>query len=130
MQRVLVVEDDENQRKSLSVALRLEGFEVSLASSGPDALRVLSEGSGPNVALIDLMMPGVNGLDLARQIRRLYPGVRVVLSSAYHLSASQFERANCGACSFVPKPYRLADLCRALSGAKSDVAAPIAQAAC
>lgn len=67
--------------------------------------------SGIDLALIDLMMPGLNGLELARQIRSLFPSVRVVLSSAYHLSARQVERADCGAVGFVPKPYRLAELC-------------------
>jgi DNA-binding response OmpR family regulator len=57
------------------------------------------------------MMPGLNGLELARQIRQSFPAVRVVLSSAYHLSARQVERADCGAIGFVPKPYSLAELC-------------------
>jgi CheY-like chemotaxis protein len=63
-----------------------------------------------DLALIDLMMPGLNGLELARQIRQTFPDVRVVLSSAYHLSARQVERADCGAIGFVPKPYKLSEL--------------------
>jgi hypothetical protein len=44
-------------------------------------------------------------------MHRNFPSVRVVLSSAYHLSARQVERADCGAIGFVPKPYQLAELC-------------------
>ncbi len=112
MARVLIVDDEENQLRSLSIGLRLEGFDVVLAGSSLEALRALAA-AGPTIdlALIDLMMPGLNGLDLARQIRTLHPAVRVVLSSAYHLSARQVERADCGAVGFVPKPYRLVELC-------------------
>ncbi|MFT3766234.1 MAG: response regulator [Minicystis sp.] len=111
MARVLIVDDEENQRRTLSIGLKLEGFDVVLAGSSQEALRILAAAS-PQVdfALIDLMMPGLNGLELARQMRSLYPSVRVILSSAYHLSARQVERADCGAIGFVPKPYRLAEL--------------------
>jgi len=109
--RVLIVDDEENQRRTLSIGLRLEGFDVVVAGSSPEALQVLKTASPQiDLALIDLMMPGINGLDLARQMRSLFPSVRVVLSSAYHLSARQVERADCGAIGFVPKPYRLAEL--------------------
>jgi CheY-like chemotaxis protein len=109
---VLIVDDEENQRRTLSIGLRLDGFDVVVSGSSVEALRALEGATPPiDVALIDLMMPGLNGLELARQMRRLYPQVRVVLSSAYHLSARQVERADCGAVGFVPKPYRLAELC-------------------
>lgn len=114
--RVLIVDDEENQRRTLSIGLKHEGFEVHSAASAPEALQMFAGIPGIEVAVIDLMMPGLNGLELARQIGRLYPGVRVVLASAYHLSARQFERADCGACAFIPKPYSLPDLCRALRG--------------
>lgn len=111
MPRVLVVDDEENQRRTLSIGLKLEGFDVVVAGSSQEALQILSAASPQvDLALIDLMMPGLNGLELARQMRSLYPNVRVVLSSAYHLSARQVERADCGAIGFVPKPYRLAEL--------------------
>src|SRR5262245_13276169 len=108
---ILIVDDEENQRRALSIGLRLDGFDVLVAASGADALRLLAQPPSVDIALIDLMMPGLNGLELARQIRTTFPVVRVVLSSAYHLSARQVERADCGAVGFVPKPYKLAELC-------------------
>jgi CheY-like chemotaxis protein len=108
--RVLIVDDEENQRRTLSIGLKLEGFEVVVAGSSTDALRLLASSPPIDLALIDLMMPGLNGLELSRQIRQMFPHVRTVLSSAYHLSARQVERADCGAVGFVPKPYRLAEL--------------------
>lgn len=124
MPRVLVVDDEENQRRTLSIGLKLEGFDVVLAASGTEALRVLATTSAIEVAMIDLMMPGLNGLELARQIRRSYPQVRVVLSSAYHLSVRQVERADCGAVGFVPKPYKIGELCAFLRS-KAKAHAPI-----
>jgi DNA-binding response OmpR family regulator len=111
MARVLIVDDDDNQRKALRIGLELDGFEVAVASSEPETFAMLAEEGGVDVALIDLMIPGLNGLDLARRIREAHPRVRVILSSAYHLSARQVERADCGACGFVPKPYQLAEVC-------------------
>jgi DNA-binding NtrC family response regulator len=107
--KVLIVDDEERQRRSLSIALRLDGFEVESAGNAADALRILADGAC-EFALVDLMMPGVNGLELARQVQRLFPSVKVVLTSAYHLSERQLLRADCGAIGFVPKPYRTADL--------------------
>lgn len=125
MPRVLIVDDEENQRRTLSIGLKLEGFDVVVAGSSQEALQLLtSDGATIDLALIDLMMPGLNGLDLARQLRRLFPHVRVVLSSAYHLSARQVERADCGAIGFVPKPYRLAELSSFLRAKTSRPASP------
>jgi DNA-binding response OmpR family regulator len=123
--RILIVDDEENQLRSLSIGLKLEGFEVAVAGSSQEALRLLAtQGLTVDLALIDLMMPGLNGLDLARQIRTLHPNVRVVLSSAYHLSARQVERADCGAIGFVPKPYRLTELCSFLRSKTQRVPPP------
>ena len=124
MPRVLIVDDEENQRRTLSVGLKLDGFEVSVAGSGAEALRRLAASPPIDLTMIDLMMPGLNGLDLARQIRRDYPGVPVVLCSAYHLSARQVERSHCGAVGFVPKPYCLSDLCVFLRAKASAAPSP------
>jgi DNA-binding response OmpR family regulator len=128
MARVLIVDDEENQRRTLSIGLRLEGFDVMVAGSAREALDLMREACPQfDLALVDLMMPGLNGLELARQVRTLYPAVRVVLSSAYHLSARQVERADCGAIGFVPKPYRLAELSSFLrSKSRPPAAAPAA----
>lgn len=110
---MLIVDGEDSQHRALSAGLIVEGFEVAFAESVQESLQILAT-SSVDVAMIDLMMPDLNGLELARQIRRAFPHVRVVLSSAYHLSARQVERADCGAVAFVPKPYRVGELCRFL----------------
>ncbi|MFO0693564.1 MAG: response regulator [Polyangiales bacterium] len=107
--RILIVDDEDNHRRTLAIGLRLEGFEVIEARDGEEALDLLEHNTA-SLAIVDLMMPGINGLDLARRLRFRCPGLRVVLTSAYHLSERQLARADVGAVGFVPKPYQLEDL--------------------
>lgn len=104
--RILIVDDEENQRKSLGIGLRLEGYTVLEAADGEAALEVLAR-EPVDLALIDLMMPGINGLDLARRMRFRHPEVRIVLTSAYHLSERQLQRAEIRVLGFVPKPFEM-----------------------
>ena len=110
MARVLVVDDEENQVRVLSMGLSIEGFDVATARSAEEAMAALEKHDDILLGLFDLMMPGMNGLELARLVRAGYPHVRVVLTSAYHLSERQLERADCGVVGFVPKPYELGEL--------------------
>lgn len=107
--RILIVDDEENQRKSLAIGLRLEGYRVYEAADGESALAVLAL-EPVDLAIVDLMMPGINGLDLARRMRFRHPEVRVVLTSAYHLSERQLQRAEIRVLGFVPKPFEMEDL--------------------
>lgn len=110
MARVLVVDDEENQVRVLAMGLSIEGFDVATARSADEAMAALESHDDILLGLFDLMMPGMNGLELARQVRARHPHVRVVLTSAYHLSERQLERADCGVVGFVPKPYELGEL--------------------
>jgi DNA-binding response OmpR family regulator len=111
--RLLVVDDEANHARVMAIGLRIEGFEVETASGAENAIVQL--GKGPcDLAIVDLMMPGVNGIQLARMIREQFPRTQVVLTSAYHLSERQLLRADCGAVGFVPKPFDLTELARFL----------------
>lgn len=108
-ERILIVDDEANHRLTLSIHLRAEGFEVEEAADGIEALERLGEGEFALV-MVDLMMPGMSGLELTRQIRLGKPAQAVVLTSAYHLSRLQLERAGVGAVGFIPKPYDVDEL--------------------
>jgi DNA-binding response OmpR family regulator len=113
--RVLVVDDEANHARVISIGLRVEGFHVETASDAESALGMLA--AEPfDLAIVDLMMPGTNGIQLARLMREQHPQTRVVLMSAYHLSERQLLRADCGAVGFVPKPFDLTELARFLKG--------------
>ncbi len=104
---MLIVDDETNQRRSLALGLRLDSFGVHEAADGEEALAFFESGGEVDVAIIDLMMPGISGLELAQRLRVVAPQVRVVLTSAYHLSERQLARAELDAVAFMPKPYRL-----------------------
>jgi DNA-binding response OmpR family regulator len=111
--RVLVVDDEANHARVMAIGLRLEGFEVEIAKDADGAMAQLSSAAF-DLAVVDLMMPGTNGIQLARLMREGHPRTQVVLTSAYHLSERQLLRADCGAIGFVPKPFDLTELARFL----------------
>ena len=82
---------------------------MDAACDAEAALKILT-GASFDIALVDVMMPGTSGLELARRMNREYPDVRIVLMSAYHLSERQLRQSACGAVGFIPKPYRLDEL--------------------
>lgn len=115
--RILIVDDEANQRRALSIGLRLEGLPVETAASGEEALAVLDTAAASDqpfdVALVDLMMPGIHGIDVALEIERRGLDTVVVLTSAYHLSRRQLEDSGARIFAFMPKPYdmmRLVDV--------------------
>ena len=121
--RLLVVDDEANHGRVMAIGLRIEGFDVESATSAETALEVLAQAPCFDIAMVDLMMPGTNGIQLARVMREQFPRTQVVLTSAYHLSERQLLRADCGAVGFVPKPFDLTELARflktKLTGAES-----------
>ena len=81
--RVLVVDDEEAVRSFADRVLRDAGYEVRVASDGPEALRVIEQQRPFNLCVIDLMMPEMSGDELARQIRRADPDVKVLYFTGY-----------------------------------------------
>lgn len=113
MTRVLVVDDETNYARVMAIGLRVEGFDVDTTPTADGALDALA--AEPfDLAIVDLMMPGTNGIQLARLMRERHPRTKVVLMSAYHLSERQLVRADCGAVAFLPKPFDLTELARFL----------------
>ncbi len=106
---VLVVDDEADNACVLAIGLRTQGFEVETASDAQGALEVMAGGTF-DFAIVDLMMPGTNGIHLARTIRERFPCAQVVLISAYHLSERQLLLTDCGAVGFVPKPFELSEV--------------------
>ena len=104
MRSILIVSCCERESERLADALEGAEFEVSIVNSADAARRHLEDRTvALTVIDIDLKcLPGGNGLDLARQLRSAYPGMRVVLASACHLSERQLERTDCGVCGFLP----------------------------
>jgi DNA-binding response OmpR family regulator len=109
MPKVLVIDDDLCAARSLALSLSSHGFEVHSEFNASAALAHLERHS-TDLVMVDLMLSGMNGIELARHVAEHFPHVRVVLTSAYHLSERQLVRSNCGAVGFVPKPYSLEEV--------------------
>jgi DNA-binding NtrC family response regulator len=88
------------------MGLRSEGFFVFQANSAREAIRIIDI-QPVDVAIVDIMMPGINGLELGRLMKDSYPDIKVILVSAYHISGRQVALTGTGAVAFLPKPYRI-----------------------
>ena len=99
----------------MAIGLRFEGFEVETAPNAEKALRAMAGGT-LDVAMVDVMMPVTNGIELVRMIRAQFPHTRVVLMSPYPLSERQLVLSDCGAVGLVPTPFDLAELACFLRG--------------
>lgn len=104
--RVLIVDDEINMRKTLAEILRDEGFQVSTAGTGEEAIE-LCEQNTFQVVLMDVRMPGMGGVEAFRQIRRHQEGVRVILMSAYSVEDLKEAAIDEGAIAFLSKPLDL-----------------------
>ncbi len=103
---VLVVDDEESMRYFLAKTLRREGYEVIEAEDGPAALAA-ANARPPDVALLDVRMPGMDGVSLMRALRSTLPGLPVVLMTAYGSVESALAAMKQGANDYVTKPFRV-----------------------
>jgi CheY-like chemotaxis protein len=111
--RILVVEDDPEVLDVTVELLRGFGYEVLTAPDGPSALAVLRRDAEIDVLFTDIVMPrGINGVELAREARRLRPNVRVLLASGYPAAVLRADHgaSDDGEFAFLGKPYRRAEL--------------------
>jgi two-component system response regulator AtoC len=125
--RVLVVDDSEGVRSYLASLLELRGFAVDTAGDGRSALALLEGGAAPDAVLLDVMMPGMDGLETLRRLREGHPALPVVMLSVIGKAATIVEAMRLGASDYLNKPFEEEELARALEGALG--AAPVAEAA-
>jgi PAS domain S-box-containing protein len=111
---VLIVEDEPDLMDVAASLFISMGYDVFTAPSAQEALEVLAE-HDIDILFTDVMMPnGMNGLELSDYVREVYPRVKIIIASGYPLPALKVESSPISDFAFVPKPYRLADLARAL----------------
>jgi two-component system response regulator RegX3 len=101
--RVLVVEDEESFIDALSYMLRKEGYEVSVATNGHDALEDFDR-NGADLVLLDLMLPGIPGTEVCRSIRQR-SGVPVIMLTAKDSEVDKVVGLELGADDYVTKPF-------------------------
>src|SRR5271154_1965013 len=103
--RILIVDDEEVLRDVLEAVLRREGFQVVLASSGEEALSKL-DGEEIDLVILDIMLPGISGIDTLRSIRVSNPHLPVIIITAYSSIDGAIQAMKHGAFHYIPKPFK------------------------
>ncbi len=102
-ERILVVDDEKDMRRTLQAILEDEGYEVLLAGDGQQALNLCD--SSVSVVVTDAKMPTMDGTELLRQLKRLYPDMPVIMITAFDTSSLAVEAMKAGAYDYFPKPF-------------------------
>ncbi len=109
MRRLLVVDDEPALRESLVLALRTEGFEVTSANDGVSALQTVAH-SEPDAIVLDVLMPGADGLEVTRRLRANGHRVPILLLTARAAVGDRVEGLEAGADDYLTKPFALEEL--------------------
>ncbi len=104
--RVLVVDDDENVTNMLRRALSFEGYTVTTARDGNDALRKALE-FAPDLVVLDVMLPGIDGIEVCRRLRAGDPQIAILMLTAKDAPADQVTGLDAGADDYLVKPFTL-----------------------
>jgi len=108
--KILVVDDERAVRDSLRRALELEGYSVELASDGEEALDRLSANGEPDAMILDVLMPGMDGLEVCRRVRREGNRIPVLMLTARTEVENRVAGLDAGADDYVTKPFALEEL--------------------
>jgi DNA-binding NtrC family response regulator len=102
--RILVVDDELTVCKSIRQVLLREDCDVDIAPSGEEALRKDAE-APYDVMIVDLMMPGLSGLDLLKMLKARNPKARIIMVTGYPTMRNTLQAMQLGAMDFLPKPF-------------------------
>ena len=124
-----MVDDERAVRESLRRALELEGYQVELAEDGEVALQRVAGPAAPDAVILDVLMPGIDGLEVCRRLRAADNPVPVLMLTARAEVDSRVAGLDAGADDYLPKPFALAELLarlrallrRAVNGDAADV---------
>lgn len=114
MARVLVVDDAMFMRASIQKMLEANGHTLAAeAEDGREALKKYEEVQ-PDVVILDITMPGMNGLEVLRKMKKLDPAAKIIICSAIGYQATIAEAIECGAKDFIVKPFEASQLIAAI----------------
>lgn len=117
--KILIVDDESAVRESLEELLRMENFQAESAGSGEEALKVLSEVKY-DLVLLDIKMPGIDGVEVMRQIKKYHPDTRIIIITGYGSLDSAIESIRSGAQDYMLKPYTAEDILLSVNRALSE----------
>ena len=108
MRKILVVEDEDSIREVITLNLKMAGHDVTQAASAEDALKVFD--SSYDAAVLDIMLPGMNGFSLCETIRRDSQSIGIIILSAKGLETDKIRGLSIGADDYMTKPFSISEL--------------------
>jgi CheY-like chemotaxis protein len=108
--KILVVDDEEPLRAIACEMLQYLGYDAEAASSGEEAVERVGNGSAPDLVVLDVIMPGMGGVEAFRLIHRARPDVKVLFATGFAEQGTMQELTAAGASGFIQKPYMLETL--------------------
>lgn len=111
--RILVADDDKELVQTIEEELVIEGYDVVIAHDGEEALNAIQT-SPIHIAILDLKMPKISGLEILQKVKREYPSVKVIILTAYANLENVKKCRDLGADEVVEKPYDLGELFTAI----------------
>ena len=115
--KILLVDDEPGMLRYIRTLLEVEDYTVETASTGEEALQQVEKGLRPDLVLLDLLMPGIDGLQTLEQLRQLVPGLKVVMLSCVSDTRKVVQAIRLGAQDYLTKPFQKAELTRSLISA-------------
>jgi two-component system response regulator AtoC len=109
-QRILIVDDEPSIRRYLQTLLEVDGHEVAAVSSGKEALAHIGDGAVPNLIILDVLMPEMDGLETLRQMMRVDRSLNVIMLSCSNEVSTVVEAIRLGALDYLTKPFEKAEL--------------------
>ena len=110
MKKVLVLEDESSIRSFIVINLRRAGYEVIEAGTGEEALEMLQQHSDIRVALLDVMLPGIDGFEVCRRIRATNSRIGIIMLTARSEDTDKIIGFECGADDYLTKPFNILEL--------------------
>ncbi len=107
---ILLVDDEPGMLRYIRTLLEVDDYKVETASTGEEALERVNKGLQPDLVLLDLLMPGIDGLQTLEQLRQIKPGVKVVMLSCVNDTRKVVQAMRLGAHDYLTKPFQKAEL--------------------
>src|SRR5271168_5241186 len=107
---ILLVDDEPGMLRYIKTLLEVDDYKVETASTGEEAVERVQKGLRPDLVLLDLLMPGIDGLETLEQLRKLQPGVKVVMLSCVSDTRKVVQAIRLGAHDYLTKPFQKAEL--------------------
>ena len=107
---ILLVDDEPGMLRYIRTLLEVDDYKVTTASRGEEAVERVNKGLHPDLVLLDLLMPGIDGLETLEQLRRLQPGIKVVILSCVGDTRKVVQAMRLGAHDYLTKPFQKAEL--------------------